>query len=386
MLQPDDAALEAHVRAHVAGYKVPRRWVRVAHCERLATGKPDYRWARTVALERAGVASPPCEPWSWSPHGGPEVLTLRDVPDPSPGPDEVVVEVVATALNRADLLQRRGFYPGPPMAHEIPGMELSGRVAELGERATQWQIGDAVMGIVGGGAYAERIAVHERQLMAVPDSVTLADAAAIPEVWITAFDALVVQGGLTSGRTALVHAGASGVGTAAIQIARAIGARIIVTASAGKVDRCLALGADRVVDYGSEDFVAATRELTDGAGADVILDVVGGDYVDRNLDAVALRGRIVQVGTMAGGDTQVNVGKLMARRAALIGTMLRSRPLEEKVAITRLFATEILPRFDRDGLHPVIDRRYPLGQIADAHGAMEANENVGKIVIDVTPA
>lgn len=182
------------------------------------------------------------------------------------------------------------------------------------------------MGIVGGGAYAERIAVHERQLMAVPDSVTLADAAAIPEVWITAFDALVVQGGLTSGRTALVHAGASGVGTAAIQIARAIGARIIVTASAGKVDRCLALGADRVVDYGSEDFVAATRELTDGAGADVILDVVGGDYVDRNLDAVALRGRIVQVGTMAGGDTQVNVGKLMARRAALIGTMLRSRP------------------------------------------------------------
>ncbi len=319
-------------------------------------------------------------------HGGPEVLTVRDVPDPAPGPDEVVVEVVATALNRADLLQRRGFYPGPPMPQEIPGMELSGRVVELGSRATLWALGDAVMGIVGGGAYAERIAVHERQLMAVPESVPVADAAAIPEVWITAFDALVVQGGLTSGRTALVHAGASGVGTAAIQIAKAIGARIIVTASAGKVDRCLALGADRAVDYGQDDYVAATRALTDGAGADVILDVVGGDYVDRNLDAVALRGTIVQVGTMAGGATQIDVGKLMARRAALIGTMLRSRPLEEKVAITRRFAAEILPRFDRDGLHPVIDRRFPLDGIADAHRAMEANENVGKIVVDVAPA
>jgi len=318
-------------------------------------------------------------------YGEPEVLTLRDVPDPEPGPDEVVVAVVATALNRADLLQRRGLYPGPPMPHEIPGMELSGRVLSRGARATLWSPGDAVMGIVGGGAYAERIAVHERQLMAVPRSVALADAAAIPEVWITAYDALVVQGGLTSGRTALVHAGASGVGTAAIQIARAVGARVIVTASAGKIDRCLALGADRAVDYGSEDFVAATRELTDGAGADVILDVVGGDYVDRNLDAVALRGSVIQVGTMAGGATQVNVGKLMARRAALVGTMLRSRPLEEKIAITRRFAAEILPRFDRDGLHPVIDRRFDLAGIVDAHRAMEANQNVGKILVDVAP-
>ena len=316
-------------------------------------------------------------------YGGPEVLTRRDVPEPRPGPDEVVVEIVATALNRADLLQRRGFYPGPPMPQEIPGMELSGRVVERGERATLWQVGDEVMGIVGGGAYAERIAVHERQLMAVPDSVALADAAAIPEVWITAFDALVVQGGLTSGRTALVHAGASGVGTAAIQIAKAIGARIVVTASGPKIERCLALGADRAVDYGTEDYVAATAEFTGGAGADVILDVVGGDYVDRNLDAVALRGRIVQVGTMAGGDTRINVGKLMGRRAALIGTMLRARPLEEKIAITRRFAAEILPRFDVDGLHPVIDRRFPLDEIAAAHQAMEANENVGKIVIDV---
>ncbi len=242
------------------------------------------------------------------------------------------------------------------------------------------------MGIVGGGAYAERIAVHERQLMAVPAPVSLADAAAIPEVWITAFDALVAQGGLTAGRTALVHAGGSGVGTAAIQIAKSLGARVIVTASAAKVAACLELGADRAVDYGADDFVAATHLLTDGAGADVILDVVGGDYVDRNLDAVANRGRIIQVGTMSGGATQVDVGKLMGKRAALVGTVLRARPLEEKIAITRRFATEVLPGFERGHLHPVIDRRYPLAAIAEAHEAMEANQNVGKIVIDVTAA
>jgi len=319
-------------------------------------------------------------------YGEPEVLTLREVPDPEPGPEEVVVDIVATALNRADLLQRRGFYPGPPMDHEIPGMELSGRVSAIGERATLWSLGDEVMGIVGGGAYAERIAVHERQLMAVPDAVGVADGAAIPEVWITAFDALVAQGGLTSGRTALVHAGGSGVGTAAIQIAKAIGARIIVTASAGKLARCLELGADAAIDYAVDDFVAATVEFTGGRGADVVLDVIGGDYVDRDIAAVAIGGRIIQVGVMGGGVTSVNVGMLLPKRAALIGTVLRARPLEEKIAITRRFADEILPLFDRGVLHPVIDRRYPLADIAEAHAAMEANENVGKILIDVTPA
>jgi NADPH2:quinone reductase len=316
-------------------------------------------------------------------YGEPDVLTIREVPDPVPGPEEVVVEIAATALNRADLLQRRGFYPGPPMPHEIPGMELSGRVVALGDRATRWKIGDAVMGIVGGGAYAEFIAVHERQLLAVPASVPLADAAAIPEVWITAFDALVVQGGLTSGRTALIHAGGSGVGTAGIQIANAIGARVIVTASAGKVGRCLELGAAVAVDYAVDDFVAATIALTDGAGADVILDVIGGDYVERNIDAVAVGGRIIQVGVMGGGVTQVNVGKLLPKRAALIGTVLRGRPIEEKIAITQRFGAEFLPLFDRGRVAPVIDRRFTLDDIALAHAAMEANENVGKIVIDV---
>ncbi len=316
-------------------------------------------------------------------HGGPEVLTIRDVPEPVPGPDEVLVQVRATALNRADLLQRMGLYPGPPMDHEIPGMEFAGTVAQVGERVRDRAVGDQVMGIVGGGAYAEKLTVHERQTMPVPASVGIDDASAIPEVWITAFDALVVQAGLTSGRTALVHAGASGVGTAAIQIARAIGARIAVTASAGKVDACRALGADLAIDYTTEDFVEAVGELTGGEGADVILDVVGGDYLARNLACVRTCGTIIQVGVMGAGNPEIDLGRLLRGRIRLIGTVLRARPLEEKIAITRRFAEEVLPLFDRGVLEPVIDRRFQLDQIAAAHEHMAANANVGKILIDV---
>ncbi len=322
-------------------------------------------------------------------HGGPEVLTLRDVPEPEPGPEEVVVDIVATALNRADLLQRRGLYPepGPARDHEIPGMELAGRVAARGARVTAWSTGDEVMGIVGGGAYAERIAVHERQLLAVPRSVGVADAAAIPEVWITAFDALVVQGGLTSGRWAIVHAGASGVGTAAIQIATAVGAHVLVTTSTGKVAACRDLGADVVVDYtAGEDFVAAARAATGGHGVDVVLDVVGGDYLAGNIDALRTGGRIVQVGVMGGGRATFDLAALLPKRATVVGTVLRARPLEEKIAITGRFGREVLPLFDDGRLRPVIDRRYPLDAIADAHRHMEANANVGKILIDVNGA
>ena len=317
-------------------------------------------------------------------YGGPEVLAVETLPDPVPGPDEVVVAIVSTALNRADLLQRRGLYPGPTMAQEIPGLELAGRVVVRGQRAQQWQVGDAVMAITGGGGYAGRIAIHERQLMAVPAALSLADAGAVPEVFLTAWDALVVQGGLTSGRWALVHAGASGVGTAAIQIAKAIGARIVVTCSAAKVAACLALGADAAVDYGASDFVVETFTATGGNGVDVVLDVIGGDYVDRNIACLALKGCIVQVGVMAGGTTSVNVGMLMPKRASIIGTVLRARPLEEKIALSRRFAAEVLPLFGAGGLHPVIDSRFPLDRIADAHRRMEANANIGKIVIDVT--
>ena len=316
-------------------------------------------------------------------YGGPEVLTIRDVPDPVPGPEEVQVEVVSTALNRADLSQRRGRYPGPPMDHEIPGMEFSGRVAALGERVRAWAVGDEVIGIVGGGAYAERLVTHERQAMALPASVDLPDGAAIPEVWITAWDALVVQGGLTSGRVVLVHAGASGVGTAGIQLAKAVGARVAVTCSGSKVAACEALGADVVVDYGRDDFVAAMKQMTGGAGVDVVLDVVGGDYLARNLEALRTGGRIIQVGVMGDATATIPLGALLPKRAALVGTVLRARPLEEKIAVSQRFAREVLPLFDAGTCRPVIDRRFPLEEIAEAHRYMESNANVGKILIDV---
>ena len=320
--------------------------------------------------------------------GEPEVLQVTDVPEPTPGPDEVIVAVSASALNRADLLQRRGFYPGPKLVYggrtlDIPGMELSGTVVDRGERVSEWAIDDAVMAIVSGGGYAERVAVHERQLLPVPFSVSTRDSAAIPEVFITAWDALVLQGGLTSGRIALVHAGASGVGTAAIQIVKAIGATIIVTTSTGKVDACRALGADRVVDYTSEDFVAAALELTGGRGVDVVLDVIGGDYLERNLDALATKGTIVQVGAMRSGNASFTLGKMLSKRARLIGTVLRARPLEEKAAISRQFGREMLPLFDQGLLKPVIDRHFSIDDVVDAHRYMESNANVGKIVLDV---
>ena len=322
-------------------------------------------------------------------YGDLDVLTITEVADPVPGPEEVLVDIVATALNRADLLQRRGLYPSPPLAGftppapEIPGVEFSGRVAALGERVTSWSVGDEVMGIVGGGSYSERLVTHEHQLMRIPTTVSVEDAAAIPEVWITAFDALVAQGGLSSGRTALVHAGASGVGTAAIQICKALGARVIVTASAGKLAACRELGADLAIDYATMDFVAECMSFTNGVGVDVVLDVIGGDYVDKNIAAIRVGGRIVQVGTMGGGRTEVNIGMLLPKRASLIGTVLRARPLGEKIAITQRFVAEILPLFDAGLVKPVIDSRYPLSAIADAHAYMETNANVGKILIDV---
>jgi putative PIG3 family NAD(P)H quinone oxidoreductase len=316
-------------------------------------------------------------------YGGPEVLTIEEVAEPVPGPDEVLVEVAATALNRADLLQRMGLYPDPRRVKpEIPGLEFAGTVVDIGARVTMWQVGDRVMGIEAGGAYAERIATHERQLLAVPAGMALAHAAAIPEVFLTAWDALVLQGGLSSGRWALVHAGASGVGTASIQIAKAIGARIAVTCSAGKADACRNLGADLVLERSPHDWLADAKAAVP-QGFDTILDVVGGDEIDRNLQAIALRGTIVQVGLMGGGTVPVNVGLLMGKRATWVGTTLRTRPIEEKVAVTRRFATEMLPLFDTGAMLPVIDSVYPFERIAEAHQHMAANANTGKIVVTI---
>jgi len=317
-------------------------------------------------------------------HGGPEVLTFADIPTPQIGPEEVLVQVRATSLNRADLLQRMGFYPDPfPGEHEVPGMEFSGRVQAIGARVRAWKVGDDVMGIVSGGAYAEQLVVHERQAMRIPRGVSLADAAAIPEVFITAWDALVLQGGLTSGRWALVHAGASGVGTAAVQICKAIGAHVIATCSTSKVAAVQALGADAVVDYTSTDFVEVVKQVTGGRGVDVVLCVIGGDYLDRNVASLAQKGHIVQVGVMGGGNMSFNLAGLMPKRAKLSGTVLRARPIEEKIAISQRFAAEILPLFESGKIRPVIDCRYPFSDIARAHEHMTANANTGKIVIDI---
>ena len=317
-------------------------------------------------------------------HGGPEVLEIQDVEAPVPGNDDISVDVVATALNRADLLQRMGLYPNPfPDDVEIPGLEFSGTVRSVGAHVRRWKVGDPVMGIVSGGGYAQQLVLPERQAMRIPTGISVADAAAIPEVFITAWDALVVQGVLTSGRWALVHAGGSGVGTAAIQICKAIGARIVVTCSAGKVAACRALGADVVVDYGSQDFVAEVASATAGVGVDVVLDVIGGDYLERNIAALATKGRIIQVGVMAGKPVLFNVGALLGKRASIIGTVLRARPVEEKISISQRFASEVLPLFDAGVLQPVIDRRYQLDDIAAAHEYMASNGNTGKIVIDI---
>ena len=317
-------------------------------------------------------------------HGGPEVLVITESTDPVPGPEEVLVRVHATALNRADLLQRMGMYPNPfPADDEIPGLEFAGEVVSCGPRVLMWRPGDRVMGIVSGGAYAEKLVIHERQAMEVPAGMSWTDAAAIPEVFITAWDALVVQGGLTSGRWAMVHAGASGVGTAAIQICRAIGARVIVTCSAGKVQACRGLGADVVVDYGSQDFVEAAREATGGAGVDVVLDVIGGEYVEKNVAALAVKGRIIQVGVMAGKPLPFNIGLLLGKRATITGTVLRARPTEEKIAISRQFAAEMLPLFSTGALRPVVDSVYAFADVAEAQQRMASNANTGKIVLDL---
>ena len=317
-------------------------------------------------------------------HGGPDVLQFEDVASPIIGEQDILVTVAATALNRADLLQRMGFYPNPfPSGPEIPGLEFAGTVAAIGEKVTAWSIGDRVMGITSGGAYAEQLSIHERQAMAVPSGMSLHDAAGIPEVFITAWDALVVQGGLTSGRWAMVHAGASGVGTAAIQICKAIGARIVVTCSGGKVEACRTLGADVVVDYGTQDFVAEVATATGGAGVDVILDVIGGDYVERNIASLAVKGHIIQVGVMAGKPVPLNIGLLLGKRASITGTVLRARPLEEKIAISQRFASEMLPLFSTGQLKPVIDSVYAFADIASAQEYMASNGNVGKIVITV---
>lgn len=318
-------------------------------------------------------------------YGSPEVLAVRDLPDPVPGSGEVLVEVAATALNRADLLQRMGLYPGPPMEYEIPGLEFAGRVAALGEGCSRWSVGDAVMGIVGGGGYAEKLVVHEDQAVRVPDGLPLVVAGGLAEVFVTAWDALVLQGGLMAGGTALVHAGASGVGTAAIQLCGLVGAEVVATASAGKLEVCRDLGASLAVDRATEGGWATEVVAHAPEGIDVVLDVVGGDYLEQNVECLATGGTIVQVGVMGGGRATFTLAKMLSKKATLVGTTLRSRSLDEKVAVSRAFENQVVPGFEDGRLRVVVDRRFGLDEVAEAHSYLETNVSVGKVLIEVSP-
>jgi putative PIG3 family NAD(P)H quinone oxidoreductase len=317
--------------------------------------------------------------------GGPEVLELRDVPQPTPGRGEVGVRIRATAVNRADLLQRMGKYPAPPDApQDIPGLEFAGEIDAVGEGAGDWKKGDRVFGLTGGGSYAEGLVAHARALARIPDRLTFEQAAAAPEAFITAFDAMVTQARLGSGERILIHAVGSGVGTAAAQIARAIGARSIGTArTLAKIDRARELGLDDGILVRWGRFAEEVMDRTERAGVDVVLELVGGDYFSEDLACAAPRARIVLVGMLGGARAEVDLGAILRRRVTLIGTMLRARPFEEKIQVTQDFARHVVPLLESGALRPVIDRTFPLSDAAKAHAHMETNSGFGKIVLTV---
>jgi putative PIG3 family NAD(P)H quinone oxidoreductase len=316
--------------------------------------------------------------------GGPEVLGLDEVERPAPGPDEVLIRVAASAVNRADVAQRQGNYPPPPGDSEILGLEVAGRIAAVGEGVSRWQEGDRVMTLVGGGGYAEYAVAPAGTLLAVPDHLDLVTAAAIPEVFITAYLNIFREAALRQGETVLVHGGASGVGTAAIQLARHLrDARVLVTVgSEAKAETCAGLGAECIL-YRSENFADRVRALTDKRGADVILDHIGGGYLAENLRCLATYGRLVIIGLLGGAKAELNIGQLMVKRQRIVGSVLRARPVAEKVEICRAFRAEVMPLFIDGRLAPVIHARLPLAEAAEAHRLMGANANIGKLVLVV---
>ena len=313
--------------------------------------------------------------------GEPDVLRLATVPSPRPGPRDLVVRVGASGVNRADLLQRRGLYPPPPGESEVPGLEFAGVVEEVGDGVTRWRRGERVMGIVGGGGYAERIRVDERVAVAVPEGMATTVAGAIPEVYMTAYDAVFLQAGLRRGETLLIHAVGSGVGTAAVQLARRAGARTIGTSrTAAKLERAAELGLDAGLP-GAEGWEEGVLDETGGRGADVILDLVGASYLAGNQAAIAVGGRHVVVGVPGGSRAGIDLRRLMVRRARLYGTVLRARRVEEKATLAAEFTSAVLPGFAGGTLQPVIDSVLPATRAAEAHRRMEENRNFGKIVL-----
>ncbi|NEY32390.1 zinc-binding dehydrogenase [Streptomyces sp. PRKS01-65] len=317
--------------------------------------------------------------------GGPEVLVWDEVPDPVPGEGEVLVDVVASAVNRADIMQRQGLYDPPPGAPRHPGLECSGRVAALGPGVTGWSVGDEVCALLGGGGYATKVAVPAGQLLPVPDGVGLKEAAAMPEVVCTVWSNVFMVAHLRPGETLLVHGGSSGIGTMAIQLAKAVGARVAVTAgTAQKLERCAELGADILINYREQDFVAEIKRATDGAGADVILDNMGAKYLDRNVQALAVNGRLAIIGLQGGNKGELNIGALLAKRAAVSATSLRARPLEEKRAIVAAVREHVWPLFAAGRVRPVVDREMPMSEASAAHRVVEESGHIGKVLL-VTP-
>ncbi len=321
-------------------------------------------------------------------HGGPEVLTWSEVPDPEPAAGEVLLEVVASAVNRADLLQRQGHYPPPPGAPAYPGLECSGRVIGFGpglaEGASGLRLGDEVCALLAGGGYAQRVAVPVGQVLPVPDGVDLISAAALPEVVCTVFSNVFMLAGLRSGESFLTHGGASGIGVTAIQLAAALGAKVFATAgSEAKLARCRELGAAVAINYREQDFVERVKAETDGAGVDVILDIMGAAYLGRNLDALATNGRLAVIGLQGGAKAEIDLGLLLRKRAALLATSLRARPTAEKAAIVAAVREHVWPLAAAGRVRPVVDRVLPMADAAEAHRVVAASEHVGKVVLRV---
>lgn len=316
--------------------------------------------------------------------GGPQVLRLGEVERPEPGPGQVLIRVAATSVNRADTVQRMGNYPAPPGDSEILGLEAAGTVEETGPGVRGWSAGDRVMTLVGGGGYAEYAVAHASHLMGIPEGLSFEQAAAISEVYVTAYLNVFMLGALADGETVLLHGGGGGVNTAGIQLAKALrpSSRVLVTASPGKIDRVSDLGADVVINYRSEDFAERVRSETNG-GADVILDHIGAPYLAPNLACLAKGGRLVLIGVMKGAKAELNLAALMVKRQHIIGSVLRSRPVEEKAVITAEFSKVVLPLFADKVIEPLIHAVLPLSEAAEAHRMMEASEHFGKIVLKV---
>ncbi|WP_019547700.1 NAD(P)H-quinone oxidoreductase [Streptomyces sulphureus] len=314
--------------------------------------------------------------------GGPEALVWDEVPAPEPGPGEVLVDVAASAVNRADLLQRQGFYDPPPGISPYPGLECAGRVAALGEGVTDWSVGDEVCALLGGGGYAQQVAVPAGQLLPVPDGLETVQAAALPEVVCTVWSNVFQAAALRHGETLLVHGGASGIGTMAVQLATAFGARVAVTAGTPEgLERCRELGAEVLVNYREQDFVEEVREATSGRGADVVLDIMGAKYLGPNVRVLATGGRLVVIGMQGGRKAELDLGALLTKRASVAATSLRGRPPEEKAAIVAAVREHVWPLLAAGEVSPIIDRTFPMSEAADAHLALERGGHFGKLLL-----